>query len=214
MRIGIFADTHDHLDHIRLAVEVLNSLECELVVFAGDFVSTIAVPPLRALKCPMLACFGDNEGNKSGLHGGMRMVGKLAEPPLGFRTPDGKRVLVTHQLQLLRKDYEGADIIIYGHTHRAKIVHDEAGRLFINPGETSGWTYRNPSVALLETTTMQAQSIPLLATPQVAGSSPAAAGLSASSGKLVGTGPSESAADEVPLPTAPLPEENLADGTS
>ena len=49
MRIGIFADSHDHLDHIRQAVEVFNQAHCELVVFAGDLVSSFAVPPLRKL---------------------------------------------------------------------------------------------------------------------------------------------------------------------
>ena len=64
MRIGVFADTHDHLDNIRRAVEYFNRAECEYVIFAGDFVSTIAVPPLRNLTCPLVGCFGDNEGNK------------------------------------------------------------------------------------------------------------------------------------------------------
>ena len=50
MLIGIFADSHDHLDHIQRAVEVFNQAGCELVVFAGDLVSSFAVPPLRKLK--------------------------------------------------------------------------------------------------------------------------------------------------------------------
>ena len=64
MLIGIFADTHDHLANIRLAVERFNAAKCELVLFAGDLVSTFAVPPLRRLNCPFVGCFGDNEGNK------------------------------------------------------------------------------------------------------------------------------------------------------
>ena len=67
MLIGIFADSHDHLDHIRLAVATFNEAGCELVVFAGDLVSSFAVPPLRALNCRVIACFGDNEGNKAGV---------------------------------------------------------------------------------------------------------------------------------------------------
>ena len=159
MLIGIFADSHDHLDHIRLAVEVFNQAECDLVVFAGDLVSSFAVPPLRALRCKVIGCFGDNEGNKPGVTAGMRIIGSIGEPPLGFKTPDGRRILLTHMDRSLR-DLEGDfDIAIYAHTHKPSITRDEHGRLFINPGETSGWSYGRPSVALLDTTTMEAKII-------------------------------------------------------
>ena len=166
MRIGIFADSHDHLDNVRLAVAEFNRAECDLVVFAGDFCASITIPPLRKLRCKIIGCFGDNDGNKIGILGGMRIVGQIGEPPLGFRTPDGVRILVTHMFSSVRDWVEGADVIIYGHTHKPKIVHDEAGRLYVNPGETSGWTYRQPSIAILETSPLSARIIPLL--PQAA----------------------------------------------
>ena len=53
MRIGIFSDSHDHLDNVRKVVDLFNQRGCELVLFAGDLVSTITIPPLRALKCPL-----------------------------------------------------------------------------------------------------------------------------------------------------------------
>ena len=159
MLIGIFADSHDHLDHIRLAVATFNEAGCELVVFAGDLVSSFAVPPLRALNCRVIACFGDNEGNKAGVLAGMKIVGTLGEPPFGFQTPDGKRVLLTHMDRSLRGLDGEFDIAIYAHTHKPSITHDELGRLFINPGETSGWSYSQPSVALLDTVTMEAKIV-------------------------------------------------------
>lgn len=162
MRIGIFADSHDHLENIRHAVEVFNINDCELVVFAGDLVSTIGIPPLRRLNCPVVGCFGDNEGNRIGIRSGMSIVGRLAEPPFGFRTPDGTRILVTHQWELLCGEADGSDVVIFGHTHRALIRRDTSGRLLINPGETGGWTYGQPSVAILETRPLQAKLISLL----------------------------------------------------
>jgi len=162
MRIGIFADAHDHIDHVRLAVAELNRAGCELVVFAGDFVSPLAVLPLRKLQCPVLACFGDNDGNKIGILGGMRIIGSVGEPPFGFRTPDGIRILVTHVLEQLRGLTEGCDVVISAHTHRACIRRDEQGRLFINPGETGGWAFRKPSIAILETKSLEARVIPLI----------------------------------------------------
>lgn len=168
MRIGIFADVHDHLDHCRSAVEEFNRRECALVVFAGDFVSTFVIPVLRGLNCRLVGCYGDNEGNKVGLAGGLRIVGTVGEPPLGFRAADGTRIVVTHQYELLRGDVDGADVVIFGHTHKPSIDRDAAGRLFINPGETSGWTYRRPTIALLDTAAREAEIIALPAMPPLA----------------------------------------------
>jgi putative phosphoesterase len=161
MRIGVFADIHDHLDHCRAAVDEFNRRDCELVIFAGDFVSTFTIPVLRQLNCRLVGCYGDNEGNKVGLAGGLRIIGAVGEPPLGFRTPDGRTVLVTHQFELLKGEIDGAEIVVYAHTHKPQITRDDAGRLFVNPGETSGWTYRNPTIAVLETDPLSAEIIEL-----------------------------------------------------
>lgn len=167
MRIGVFSDSHDHVDNVRHAVAAINREQCDLVVFAGDFVSPIVVPPLRKLRCPVLACFGDNDGNQIGLQGGMRIVGLVAYPPFGFRTPDGVRVLVAHIAEQLRGLIEGADVVIYGHTHQPSIRRDERGVLFVNPGETSGWTYRKPTIAILETEPLSARIVSLPEMPPI-----------------------------------------------
>lgn len=161
MKIGIFADAHDHLDHIRKAVDVFNAAGCELVVFAGDLVSSFAVPPLRLLKCPVLACYGDNEGNKIGVAAGFKILGEIGEPPFGFRTPDGCRILVTHMLRSLQGAEGDFDVCVFAHTHKPEIRRDEWGRLYINPGETSGWSYQKPSVALFDTQTREARLVRL-----------------------------------------------------
>ena len=159
MKIGIFADSHDHLDHIRLAVQFFNQQQCELVVFAGDLVSSFAVPPLRQLKCKVIGCFGDNEGNKTGVLAGMKIVGVMGEPPFGFKTREGRRILVTHMDRTLRGLEGEFDAAIYAHTHKPSITHDEQGRLFINPGETSGWSHGRPSVALFDSASMTAEIV-------------------------------------------------------
>ena len=162
MRIGIFADTHDHLANIRLAVERFNAEQVELVLFAGDFVSTIAVPPLRNLKAPLVACFGDNEGNKVGLQSGIKLVGKLAEPPVHLTVDDGTRFVLTHMKRQLRGVDVDYDIAVFGHTHKPRIESDDRGRMLINPGETSGWSYGRPTIAVLETTTRVATILDLV----------------------------------------------------
>jgi uncharacterized protein len=161
MRIGIFADTHDHLANIRLAVERFNEERVELVLFAGDLVSTFAVPPLRKLQAPLVACFGDNEGNKPGLLAGFRLVGKLGEPPVRLTTDDGTRFVLAHMKRQLRGLADDYDVAIVGHTHKPRIERDDAGRLIINPGETSGWTFGRPTIAIYDSQARQAELIDL-----------------------------------------------------
>jgi putative phosphoesterase len=161
MRIGIFADTHDHLANIRLAVERFNDEGVELVLFAGDLVSTFAVPPLRKLNAPLVACFGDNEGNKPGLLAGFQLVGKLSEPPVRLTTDDGTRFVLAHMKRQLRGLGGDYDVAIFGHTHKPRIDRDDSDRLLINPGETSGWTFGRPTIALLDTAARQAQVVEL-----------------------------------------------------
>lgn len=161
MKIGIFGDTHDHLDNMRHAVSLFNQQECELVIFAGDFVSPIVIPPLRRLQCSFIGCFGDSDGNKIGILGGMRIIGDVGEPPFGVQTKDGTRILLTHILDQVKGMLDGIDVIVCSHTHSPGIRKDDQGRLFINPGEASGWTYRKPSVAILETDNMEAEIIQL-----------------------------------------------------
>ncbi|MCA8991496.1 MAG: YfcE family phosphodiesterase [Planctomycetaceae bacterium] len=161
MLVGVFADTHDHLDNIRRVVRLFNEAQVELILFAGDLVSTFAVPPLRQLNAPVWGCFGDNEGNKPGLLAGFSIIGILKEAPAEFTLPDGTRVVVVHMQRDLRGYTGEFDAAIMGHTHKPSVKRDEAERLWINPGESSGWTYGNPTVALWETTTGEVDIVPL-----------------------------------------------------
>jgi len=160
MKVGVFADTHDHLDNIRRAIRMFNEMKCECVLFAGDLVSTFAVPPLRQLNCPIYGCFGDNEGNRVGLLGGFRLIGELKDAPAEYTLSDGTEVVIAHMKHQL-KDYSGtAKIIIHGHTHKPSISQED-GKLILNPGETSGWTYNQPTIAVLETSTLEAEILPI-----------------------------------------------------
>ncbi len=169
MRLGLFADVHDHLDNLRAVVRLFNDAGCETVLFAGDLVSTFAVPPLRKLECPFVGCFGDNEGNKPGLRAGFSIVGTIAEAPVRWQSDDGRRFVIVHmerQLRELPADEE-FDVAICGHTHKPRIARDDAGRLFINPGEVSGWTFGNPTCAILETDTLDCRIVSLTTTADI-----------------------------------------------
>jgi putative phosphoesterase len=168
MRIGIFADAHDHVDNVRHAVAFFNQQACELVLFAGDFVSPLVIPPLRQLTGKFIACFGDNDGNQRGIIGGMRVIGPIGPGPVCVKAKDGTRILMTHVLNDIRSCLGDAQLIVFAHTHRPSIVKDAQGRLFVNPGETGGWSTRKPTVALVETTELEGQIVALPELPPFA----------------------------------------------
>jgi putative phosphoesterase len=161
MKIGILADIHDNVDNLRHAIRLFNALQCRAVLLAGDFVSPLVVPSMRKLHCQVIACFGDNDGNQIGIAGGMTIVGTLAQPPLCWKSADGLRFLICHQLQDVRDCIGNADVVVFAHTHRPSIVRDRSGRLFINPGETGGWMFRKPTVAIFDTDTREAEILEL-----------------------------------------------------
>lgn len=162
MKIGIMADIHDNVDNLRHAINLFNALECGTVLLAGDFVSPLVVPSMRKLHCPVIACFGDNDGNQTGISGGMKIVGTLGYPPMCCRFRDGLRVLMAHQLESMRHFIDDADVVVFAHTHRPSIAKDRHGRLFINPGEVGGWMFRKPTVAILDSQTREAEILPLV----------------------------------------------------
>ena len=85
----------------------------------------------------------------------------LREAPALYELADTTRVVLVHMERQIRGFAEPFDIGICGHTHKPRTWHDESGRLWVNPGETSGWTYGNPTVALLDTATRTAEILPL-----------------------------------------------------
>lgn len=161
MKIGIMSDIHDNVDNLRHAINLFNACQVGTVLFLGDFVSPLVVPSMRKLRCPVVACFGDNDGNQTGIMGGMKIVGVLGYSPMCHRTKDGVKILMTHQLDDVRDCIDGADVVLFAHTHRPSVVRDRQGRLFVNPGETGGWMFRKPTVAILDTQTREAEILPL-----------------------------------------------------
>lgn len=161
MKIGILADIHDNVDNLRHAIRLFNAMQCKAVLLAGDFVSPLVVPCMRKLTCPVIACYGDNDGNQTGIAGGMKIVGTLGYPPMCWKSRDGVRFLMAHHLDAMRDCLGEADVVIFAHTHRPSCVKDRNGRMFLNPGEVGGWMFRKPTVAIYDTETRDAEIVDL-----------------------------------------------------
>ena len=129
MRIGVLSDTHMHLAE-ELPPEILKAFpEMDLIVHAGDFVGSEVFEGLKRL------------GEVKAVHGNvdsMKLRGLLPDKEL--LVVGGKKIGITHGWggpegieQRVRGLFADVDVIIYGHSHLAKI--EQIGNiLFFNPG--------------------------------------------------------------------------------
>jgi hypothetical protein len=160
--IGIMSDSHDNRDAIKQAVRLFNSMDCELVIHAGDFVAPFAALELANLTCPVKAVFGNCDGEKKGLARAVQHFGDIQEAPLVFDW-NGTHFLLTHldfPLNSFLKQHD-LDVLIFGHTHRPE-VRFQGNTLLVNPGETGGWVTGKQTVALLDPVEKTAEIVSLL----------------------------------------------------
>jgi len=164
MIVGIIADTHDRLPLLDEAVKRLNEEKVELVLHAGDYVAPFVVPHFKPLKANLIGVFGNNDGDRELLKKrftelGAEIRGKFAEVKV-----DELRIALLHgdEAELLRSliDVESHDIIVHGHTHEAK-TYRKGKTLVINPGEVCGYLSEKPTMAVLDTRTLDAKIIHL-----------------------------------------------------
>ncbi len=157
MKIAIISDTHDNLDTLRKAVEIINREGVLHLFHAGDFTSPFTIRVLKDLRCPFTGIFGNNDGDKLLLR--EKFNGHIFNQPY-ITTFNGKRLAMMHEpvfIDALR-DSGHFDIIIFGHTHEP-LVRYEKDVLIINPGELSGWLYKRPTMAIVDLETMKAEVI-------------------------------------------------------
>jgi len=157
MRIGLMADSHDHLPRIEHAVDFFNRHQADFVIHAGDFVAPFALAPLERLQCEWMGVFGNNDGERVGLE--RKSQGRIRAGPHRMELLNTRLTLI-HILEELEREQEQTDIIIFGHTHQAEIRH-EGNILLINPGETYGWLHGRATIAMLELPTLKVELIEL-----------------------------------------------------
>jgi putative phosphoesterase len=171
MLVGIMSDTHDHLPLVDKAVRKLIDEKVDLVLHAGDYVSPFVIPHFKPFKDKFIGVFGNNDGDHEFLKRrfaefGLEIRGLFAELKI-----DGLRVALLHggesggppgASELLKSliSSECYDVIVHGHVHEAK-AYKKGKTLVINPGEVCGYLTKKPSIAVLDTKTLEAKIIPL-----------------------------------------------------
>ncbi|MEM9595830.1 MAG: metallophosphoesterase [Acidobacteriota bacterium] len=156
MRIGVLSDSHDNVPKVEAAVDLFVAEGVGMVIHAGDFVAPFAVAPLARLECPVVAVFGNNDGERVGLARAFADIGEV-HPNVAEAELHGRRIAVTHYPEVAEPlSLAGRhDLVVYGHTHRVDI-QPRAG-LLVNPGETGGWVTGRCTVALVDLDAMDVE---------------------------------------------------------
>ena len=156
--VGIIADTHDNRTAIQKAVALFNQRGTGLVIHAGDMISPFCRLDFEDLVCSMQLVFGNNDGERIGLHAAFQSKGTIQNGPHFFEY-EGKRFLVIHEDECVDRfqSLNSIDVVVYGHTHVPDIRMGPP--LVINPGEAGGWVNGRSTVAVLDLKTMQAEII-------------------------------------------------------
>ncbi len=156
MKIGLVSDSHDNLVFVKKAVEFFNEKEVEYVFHAGDYVAPFTVKEFLNLKARFIGVFGNNDGELNGIRA---LCDSIYTGPYTLDLTD-KKITILHSIENLDRELEErSDVVVYGHTHEAKISESEA--LLINPGECGGWVNGVQTVGLLELDSMEVEIVKL-----------------------------------------------------
>jgi putative phosphoesterase len=150
MLVGLISDTHGLIRPE--ALRALNGVE--LILHAGDVGRSGVLDALSGI-APVYAVYGNVDATSGALRNALDLV------------LDGVRVHVSHGHELgsptpdaLAARYD-ADVIVYGHTHRALITH-VGPTLVVNPGAAGAARFDlKPSVALLTLPSREARIVNL-----------------------------------------------------
>jgi len=160
MKLGVMADSHDNIPKIAEAVELFNEEGVELVLHAGDYISSITAHAFEKLDAPLVGVFGNNDGDRLFLVERFRDIGNIYSDHHEFEVA-GKKGVLMHEPKFIDALVKSGlyDLVIYGHTHQIDIR--EGQPLVINPGECGGWLTGRATVAIVETEDMTARLIDL-----------------------------------------------------
>jgi putative phosphoesterase len=162
MIIGIIADTHDNLPNIDKAIERLNQEKAQIVIHAGDYIAPFSVLRFKSLEAKLIGIFGNNDGDPQFLKKRFKEINAEIRGRFAEITVEGIKIAVVHgeDLELLTSliGTESYDVIVYGHSHEAKIYR-QGKTVVINPGEVCGYLSGKSTLALLNTKTLEAKIV-------------------------------------------------------
>ena len=168
MKILITSDSHDRWDFLTKAVEKGNEASCEVMFFAGDFMSPGGVKVLESFSGDVHFVLGNNDGELVGL---TRWLDASKNTTLHYKfgestfkeTIGGIKFYMNHFPDIVKNAAltGNYDVCIYGHDH---IYHEEIlgnGTTLLNPGEIQGYKTGNSTCMIFDTKTKTVEKIVL-----------------------------------------------------
>ena len=159
MRIGVLSDTHDHQANVGRIVEIFNEARVDRVVHTGDITSPGTLALLSALEAPLYGVYGNNDVDRAALEEASQRLGLHFLPPPRVLEWGGRRLLVTHDPELLEaRALESVDLLLHGHHHRY-VSEQREGVLHFNPGECAGHVPGLNAIGILDLETLRTERL-------------------------------------------------------
>jgi hypothetical protein len=151
MKIAIFSDTHDNLENIKRALEIVKEDEIDILIHCGDICAPYTLLFLgENFKGEIHYCFGNVDGDR------FLMLQETKDNPkihhhgqvLGELEINKRKIAFQHYPQIARvlAKTQKYDAVFYGHDHKK---HQEKIKktLLVNPGNLCNIKYP-PSFAI------------------------------------------------------------------
>ncbi|PIE70805.1 MAG: YfcE family phosphodiesterase [Deltaproteobacteria bacterium] len=141
MKLAVMSDSHDHISHLRAAVDMLIAAGAGAIIHCGDLVAPFMLAELARADVPVHAVFGNNDGDIHKLttvaltqFPQITFHGLVGETALG-----GQSVAFTHYETVARGLALSGRFswVFFGHTHT---YHEErvGEAILLNPGDVMG----------------------------------------------------------------------------
>jgi uncharacterized protein len=154
MKIAIISDTHDTLDNVNKALELIRQNNCEVIFHAGDWCAPFTFQEISKAELPVFGVFGNNDGAQYEIHSWIDESAPnfFIEKDVLEKELDGKKITMNHYPNIGKMLAETGkyDLVIYGHNHMKKI--EKVGHTWlVNPGSLSQRNFGGPTFAIYDT---------------------------------------------------------------
>ena len=160
MKLGIISDTHDRVERVAIALEMLRDRGVERLIHCGDVTSPKTVAEFAGWQIDFV--LGNCDWNSDALAVAVNQIGGVFHERFGeLELHDRKIAWIHSDNATLFRALENAghyDYLFYGHTHEAE-QHHTGKTLVCNPGALH--RVRTPTCAVLDLAKSEIETIEL-----------------------------------------------------
>jgi putative phosphoesterase len=163
VQIGVFSDTHDNLNNLKIVLDAYRAAGLARLIHCGDMTSAATARHLDGFE--LIYVDGNMDQAPEKIYRALREVNPHnVVVPTYEGEIDGVRIAVTHgdhERELQRLIGDGSfRYIFHGHTHRRRDEMDGSTRIF-NPGALGGLKFESWSYCIFDLDSDQATVIEL-----------------------------------------------------